>query len=241
MWRKDFMRGFLHGVPIMLGYLAVSFSFGIFSINSGLSVAEATLISLTNLTSAGQLAGVPIIAGGGSLIELAMTQLVINMRYALMSVSLSQKLHGSVRRPERFLIGFGNTDEIFAVATAQPIPLTSPYMYGLIVSPVLGWTGGTLIGGVAGNVLPAAVISALGVAIYGMLIAVVVPIMRDHRPTALCVALSVALSCLFYYLPTLRVIPSGFVIILCAVSASALFALLFPLPLAEGEKGGNAT
>ncbi|MBQ8174311.1 MAG: AzlC family ABC transporter permease [Clostridia bacterium] len=241
MKRKDFLRGFVHGIPIMLGYLAVSFSFGIFTVGSGLSVAEATLISLTNLTSAGQLAGVPIIAAGGSLIELALTQLVINMRYALMSVSLSQKLDRGVTRAERFLIAFGNTDEIFAVSTAQPHTLTSAYMYGLITSPVIGWTSGTLIGAIAGNILPPAVISALGVAIYGMLIAVVVPAMRERKATALCVALSVTLSCLFYYLPPLQIVPDGFVIIICAVVASALFAWLAPLPPAQEEtEGGDA-
>ena len=240
MKRKDFLRGFIHGIPIMLGYLAVSFSFGIFAVGSGLSIAEVTLISLFNLTSAGQLAGVPIIAGGGSLIELALTQLFINMRYALMSLSLSQKLAGSVRVGERFLIAFGNTDEIFAVSTAQPHPLTSPYMYGLILSPLLGWTGGTLFGAIAGNILPPTVISALDIAIYGMLIAIVVPVMREHRGTALCVAVAVAVSCLFAYVPVLRDVPSGFSIIISAVSASLLFAFLAPLPPVQEEGGEEA-
>ena len=239
MKRKDFRRGFIHGIPIMLGYIAVSFSFGIFAVASGLSVVEVTLISLTNLTSAGQLAGVPIIAGGGSLIELALTQLIINLRYALMSLSLSQKLDASVRRAERFLIAFGNTDEIFAVSTAQPHAPTSPYMYGLILSPMLGWVGGTALGALAGNILPAMVISALGIAIYGMLIAIVVPVMREHRPTALCVLAAIALSCLFAYVPGLSAIPGGFSIILSAGGASLLFALIAPLPPVTTEEGGD--
>ena len=241
MKRNEYLRGFIHGIPIMLGYLAVSFSFGIFAVGSGLSVAEATLISLTNLTSAGQLAAVPIVAGCGSLIELAMTQLVINMRYALMSVSLSQKLDRRVTRRERCLIAFGNTDEIFAVSTAQPHALTSAYMYGLITTPVIGWTGGTLLGSIAGNILPPVAISALGVAIYGMLIAVVVPTMREHLPTTLCVLLSVAISCLFYYAPFLQAVPDGFVIIIAAVVASALLAAVAPLPpVQEKTEGGDA-
>lgn len=236
MKRLDFIRGLLHGIPICLGYLAVSFSFGIFAVGAGLSILETVLISMTNLTSAGQLAGVPIIAGGTGLIELAVTQLVINLRYALMSVSLSQKMDGRVHLLDRFLIAFGNTDEVFAVSAAQPASVSKWYMYGLILLPYVGWAGGTLLGAVAGHILPSAVIAALGVAIYGMFIAIVVPAMKAHRPTALCVALAIALSCAFYYIPFLRQVPSGFVIIICAVAASALFAILHPIEV-TGKEG----
>lgn len=236
MKKKDFIRGLVHGIPICLGYLAVSFSFGIFAVGAGLSILETVLISMTNLTSAGQLAGVPIIAGGGSMIELAVTQLVINLRYALMSVSLSQKFDDNVRLHDRFLIAFGITDEVFAVSTSQPHSASKQYMYGLILTPYLGWTCGTLLGAVAGHILPAIVISALGVAIYGMFIAIVVPVMRQHRPTALCVLLAIALSCAFYYIPLLQKVPSGFVIIICAVVAGALFAWLCPVK--TEEEGG---
>ncbi len=236
MRKNDFTKGMLHGVPICLGYLAVSFSFGIFSVGQGLSILETLLISMFNLTSAGQLAGVPIIVGGGSFIELASTQLFINLRYALMSVSLSQKLDGRVRLFDRFLIGFGITDEVFAVSASQPTEVSRRYMYGLIITPYFGWAGGTLLGAVAGNILPAVVTTALGVAIYGMLIAIVVPPMRDHRPTALCVTLAVALSCVFYYLlPNFQKAYGGFVIIICAVVASALFAVLRPISLPDEQ------
>lgn len=230
MNKRDFCKGMLHGVPICLGYLAVSFSFGIFAVAQGLSIFETVLISMFNLTSAGQLAGVPIIACGGSLLELASTQLFINLRYALMSVSLSQRLDGKVRLFDRFLIGFGVTDEVFAVSVSQPTEVSKQYMAGLILVPYLGWAGGTLLGAVAGNILPNIVTTALGVAIYGMLIAIVVPPMRAHRPTALCVLFAVALSCVFRYVPYLSRVSAGFVIIICSVAASALFALLRPIP-----------
>lgn len=236
MKSKDLVKGMLHGVPICLGYLAVSFSFGIFAVGQGLSILETVFISMFNMTSAGQLAGVPIIVGGGSLVELASTQLFINLRYALMSVSLSQRLDGRVKLPDRFLIGFGVTDEVFAVSVSQPNEVSKQYMYGLILVPYLGWAGGTLLGAVAGNILPAVVTTALGVAIYGMLIAIVVPPMRDHRPTALCVLLAIALSCAFYYIPVLSRVSAGFVIIICSVTASALFALLRPIPEEKTEE-----
>ena len=234
MRKNNFTRGILHGLPICFGYLAVAFSFGIFAVGQGLSVLETVFISLLNVTSAGQLAGVPILASGGSMIELAATQLIINLRYALMSVSLSQRLDGTVRLADRFLIAFVNTDEVFAVSAVQPGGVSRAYMYGLIMMPYLGWASGTALGAVAGNVLPAIVSGALGVAIYGMFIAIVVPGMRAHLPTALCVGVAVCLSLLFYYVPGLNRVPSGFVIIICAVLASALFAWLRPID--DGRK-----
>lgn len=235
MNKQSFVRGLLHGVPIFLGYLAVSFSFGIFAVASGLSVLETVLISMWNLTSAGQLAGVPIIVGGGSLFELALGQLVINLRYALMSVSLSQKFDGGVRLCDRFLIAFANTDEVFAVSSSQPEAVSKSYMYGLILPPYVGWTAGTALGALAGSILPAMVMSALSVAIYGMFVAIVVPAMRGHKATALCVLFAIALSCLFYYVPILNTVSSGFVVIICAVSASALFAFIAPIPKQEDK------
>ena len=232
---NSFSKGVRNGLPICFGYLSVAFAFGIFACGSGLTVAEALLISATNVTSAGQLAAVPIIAGGGTLLELAVSQLVINLRYALMSVSLSQRLGGSVRLPDRFLIAFVNTDEVFAVAMAQNGPVGRRYLYGLILTPYLGWALGTLLGAVAGNLLPDVVISALGLAIYAMFIAIVLPKVKNHRPTALCVAIAVLLSCAFYYIPLLQKIPSGFSVILCSVVAAAVAALVCPV---KGEDDG---
>ena len=153
-----------HELPICFGYLSVAFAFGIFSTGSGLSLLETLLISMTNVTSAGQLAGVPIIAAGGSLAELALAQLVINLRYALMSVSLSQKLAPDVRLGDRFVIAFVNTDEVYAVAASRPGSVGRGYMYGLIIPPFLGWSTGTLIGCIAGSLLPEMIVNALGIA-----------------------------------------------------------------------------
>ena len=234
---KSFRMGVRDGMPICLGYLSVSFAFGIFATGLGLSVWEALLISMFNLTSAGQLAAVPIIAGAGSFIELAMTQLVINLRYSLMSVSLSQRMGESVRVRDRFLIAFANTDEVFAVASGKGTMLGRKYMFGLIVPPFLGWSLGTLLGAVCGNILPALIISALGIAIYAMFVAIVVPVMKKDLKTALAVVCAIALSCLFKYAPVLNKVPSGFVIIICAVAVSALFALIAPIP--EDEEGAE--
>lgn len=233
MEQNNFLKGIKDGIPICLGYLSVSFAFGIFSIESGLSILETLLISMANVTSAGQLAGVPIICGGGGFMQMAVSQLVINLRYALMSVSLSQKLGKSVKLLDRFLISFVNTDEVFAVASGNKGEVGKKYLYGLILTPYLGWSFGTLIGAVAGNILPEIVISSLGVAIYGMFIAIVVPAMKESRGVAFCSLSAIMLGCLFKFVPLLSAVPDGFVIIICAVIASGIFAAIMPLHMEE--------
>ena len=236
---NSFKKGLKDGIPICIGYFSVAFAFGIFAVENGLTVWQAVAISLTNLTSAGQLAGVPIITGGGTFAELALSQLVINSRYSLMSVSLSQKFSKNVKLWDKLLIAYGNTDEIFAVAHSNKGEIGKKYMWGLILLPVLGWTSGTLAGAVAGNILPAIVISALGLAIYGMFTAIVVPVAKKEKATALCVFLAIALSCAFRYIPALNVVPSGFTVIICAVVASAIFAIVAPINTEESEENKN--
>ena len=243
---KNFKRGLLHGLPIALGYLAVSMSFGISAVNMGLSVLEALFISMANLTSAGQLAGAPIIASGGGLFPLAFGQIFINLRYALMSVSLSQRFNDKVTLFDRFLIGFGNTDEIFAVSVSQKERVSKEYMYGLIALPFIGWSLGTLIGALLGvlisEFLPPFVLWALGVAIYGMFIAIVVPVMKKEKRVTFCVLISIALSALFYYVPFIgKIIPSELHIVVCAVAASVLMAIIAPIKIENdtAEEGGK--
>ncbi len=231
-----FARGVRDGVPIGLGYLSVSFSFGLLAVRAGLPVWTAVLISATNLTSAGQLAGLSIIAAGGAVVEMIVTQFVINMRYALMAISLSQKADESFTPLERALAAFGITDEIFAVAASQTGTFGAKYLFGLIVMPFLGWTGGTLLGAAAGNILPEAIKAALGIALYGMFIAVVVPPATQDRG-ALIAALGAAfLSCCLTYIPVFAGISQGFAVVICACAAASAAAWLHPLPEDEEEK-----
>ena len=233
---NSFKKGLKDGLPIAIGYLSVSFAFGIFAIENGLTVFQAVIISLLNVTSAGQLAAVPIIAGGGTLVELILSQLVINSRYSLMSVSLSQKLSKRVKLPQKLLIAYGNTDEIFAVSVSNKGEVGAKYMLGIILLPVIGWTSGTLLGGVVGNILPAMVTAALGVAIYGMFVAIVMPVAKKEKMTALCVLLAIAISCAFKYIPLLKAVPTGFTVIICAVVASVIFAIIAPVKTEEKEE-----
>ena len=226
--KKLFFKGVRDGIPIFLGYLSVSFGFGILCINLGLSVATAVGISITNLTSAGQVAGVGIIAAGGTLIEMVLTQIVINLRYSLFAIALSQKLDSSFTTPHRVLASFGITDEIFAVSYAQEGKVKPIYMYGLILVSTSGWVLGTLLGAVLGQVLPASVSAAMGIMLYGMFIAVVVPDAKDDKHILAVSGIAVLCSCLMYYLPMLKTVSSGFAVIICTVIAATLGAWFFP-------------
>jgi predicted branched-subunit amino acid permease len=217
-------------LPVFIGYFSVSFGFGTLAVTKGLKVIEATLISLSNLTSAGQFAGLTVIVESASLLMMVLTQLVINSRYALMSLALGQKMGPRFGLGTRMLAAFFNTDEIFALAMAKPDPLTVPYMLGLGVLPLVGWTGGTLFGALAGSILPDSITTALGVALYGMFVAIVVPQAKASRPILAAVAMAVGLSCLFTWMPVLKELSSGLAIVICTVIAAAVCALLFPLP-----------
>ncbi len=229
MKRELFVKGVRHGMPIALGYLSVSFAFGIQAVGLGMSPLQAVLISMTNVTSAGQLAGIEQIARLAALVEVALTQLTINLRYALMSLSLSQKLDGTMGTLQRMVFAFCNTDEIFAVASSQPGKVGRDYLYGLMLSPWIGWSLGTLLGAVAGTLLPMFFRTALGIAIYGMFLAIILPPAREKKSVRGVVLISAALSVLFRYVPWLSRVPAGYVIILCAVAAACVGAALYPV------------
>lgn len=226
--RGAFRQGFRHGIPIGLGYLSVSFAFGMKAVGDGLTVLQAVLISMTNLTSAGQIAALPLMVGGAGLAEMALTQLTINLRYALMSLSLGRKLDGSMGTLQRLVFSFANTDEIFAVASSQPGKVGKHYLYGLMLMPWIGWSLGTFLGAAAGTLLPVFIRTALGIAIYGMFLAIILPPARKSQPVRFVVLTAVGLSLCFHYIPGLNTVSSGFVIIICGVAAAALGACRFP-------------
>lgn len=229
MRKGIFTTGLRDGIPIALGYLAVSFSFGIAAVAAGLSPLEAILISMTNLTSAGQFAGIGIITAGGSFFELALSQFVINLRYSLMGISLSQKLDKSFTAPKRAVLGHALTDEIFGVSVSRTKPVTPLYFLGLATLPYIGWSLGTALGAVFGELLNPMLRDALSVAIYGMFIAIIVPEAKNSLKTAFIILLAVAISCVICYVPVFGFISDGFSIIICAVTASVIGALLFPV------------
>ena len=232
---KQFLQGIKDGRAIGIGYFSVSFTFGIAAAASGLNWWQSLLISTLNLTSAGQFAGITVIAAAGSYIEMAVSQFIINLRYALMSISLSQKAAPEFTAGKKIILGFAVTDEIFAVAMSREGEVSSRYFSGLAVLPFLGWNFGTLAGAVMGDILPTTISEALGLAIYGMFIAIIVPVMKKKKSVLIIVLLAISLSCCFYYVPGLNRISSGFAIIICGAAASAAGAWFFPVEEEEME------
>ncbi len=224
---KDYVQGLKSGIPIALGYLSVSFTFGIMAASFGFRWWQALLISMTTLTSAGQLAGIEIMTLPSRFAEMLITQATINMRYAFMSVSLSQHTSKGFNRIKRLLLGFFITDEIFAVAVTKE-RVTPVFFLGISTLPYFGWASGTLAGSLVGNVLPKTLMDALCLAMYCMFIAIIVPKIKGSLAFAAVAAIAVTVRVLFSYVPFLKSVPSGFAISIAAVTAAGLGALLFP-------------
>ena len=226
--KESFFRGVKAGSPIGLGYLSVSFTFGIMAVSYGFHWWQALLISMLTVTSAGQFAGIGTMLYPGQYIEMLVSQLTINVRYSFMSISLSQKTDEKFKGIWRWLFGFMMTDEIFAVASTEK-EVSRSFFAGLMTTPYLGWSLGTLIGALLGNVLPHRLMSALSLAIYGMFVAIVMPGMKESRAVVMVVLLALGLSSLFYYVPVLSQVSSGLAISICAIVAALAGAALFPV------------
>ena len=228
MKKQEFLEGVRDGLPICLGYFSVSMAFGLTAVLSGIPVWAAVLISLTNLTSAGQFAGMNLIAASGALVEIGLTTLIINIRYFLMSISVSQKVERKMTMKERLAVSFGITDEIFAVSMQRDHELTAAYMAGLILTPVIGWTGGTLVGAVATSLMPPVLSNAFGIALYGMFIAIIIPPAKKSRPILNVILIAVAISIILHVTPFINKLSGGWMIIISTVLASAIGAFLYP-------------
>lgn len=229
---KTFIRGLKAGIPIGLGYLSVSFTFGIICITYGFQWWEAVLVSMLTVTSAGQFAGIGMMALPGQEIPMLISQLTINIRYSFMSVSLSQKVEEKFSGIYRWLFGFFMTDEIFAVASKEEV-VTRKFFAGLSVLPYIGWAVGTLLGALLGSILPPRLMSALGLAIYGMFVAIVVPDMKKGKSVCIVVGIAALLSCVFYFVPLLKNINAGLTISISAIVAAVIGSLLFPVTQQE--------
>ena len=227
--RQWYARGLKAGVPIGLGYLAVAFTLGIAAKNAGLTAFQATLTSFLINASAGEYVGFTLIGAGASYLEVAIMELVANARYLLMSFSLSQKLSPKTGIGHRMLIGWYVTDEVFGVSISAPGYLNPFYTYGAISLACPGWAIGTCLGVIVGNILPASLVSALSVGLYGMFIAIFVPPSKTSKVIGGLVLVSMALSFAFNRIPVFDGVSSGVKTIILTVAISAAAALLFPI------------
>ncbi|MBR3311387.1 MAG: AzlC family ABC transporter permease [Solobacterium sp.] len=230
-----FHSGLRDGTPIGLGYLAVSFSLGIAMRNAGMTPFQGFLMSILNNASAGEYAGVRVILADASYLEIAVITLITNARYLLMSASLSQKFSPDTGLFHRLLIGYDVTDELFGIGIAQKGYLQPAYYYGAMCCAVPGWAFGTAIGIAAGNILPANIVSALSVALYGMFIAIIIPPARENKTVGVLVVLSFLLSYLCGVTPFLQTMSDGTRTILLTVLIAGLAAYFRPIREKEDE------
>ena len=234
-----FRKGMKDGIPIMMGYFAVSFAIGIAAKQLGLTAFQATLTSFLNNASAGQYAGFTVIAAGATYMEMALMELVANARYMLMSCSLSQKLSPDTPLRYRLLVGYMVTDEIFGISIAVPGKLNPCYTLGAMVVALPGWSAGTCLGVVMGDILPAIVVNALGVALFGMFIWIIIPPAKKNKVLAGIIIISMALSFAFRRISWFDGINDGLKTIILTVVIAAGASLLFPVKKQEEKEGEN--
>lgn len=235
-WKQEFHNGLVKGMPIALGYLPVSFTFGLIAVNGGLPVWLAVFISMSNLTSAGQFAGVNLLFANATLLEIAFTTFVVNIRYMLMSLSLSQKIVRNMPTFQRGIMAFGITDETFAIASLEKGELTFPYMLGLISGPYGGWALGTALGALSISFLPQGLQSAMGIALYAMFIAIVIPAAKTSKAALVVAGLGIGISSFLTWTPGFNRISSGWKIIIATMVAASVGALLFPKDSEENDE-----
>lgn len=230
--RTDYLRGFVAGIPIILGYFFVAIGVGVYAVQNGMTPFQAALMSLTNLTSAGEISAVSVFGENGGYVQLVIAQVVINIRYALMAISLSQKRFShDFRMKQRLLSAYGITDEIFAVLINEKKEITGRFTVFLIVGPIVGWTAGTLVGALAGEAVSPDVSAAMSVLIYAMLISIIVPEAKKSRPVLLTVLLAAAISSILHF--CIRDVRSGYAVVISSVLSAVLIALIFPVDVPE--------
>lgn len=233
--REVYTKGLKDGIPIGLGYLAVSFSFGIQAKLIELTIFQAGLLSATNLTSAGQFAGLLSIASQAPIMEVIITQFIINSRYLLMSSALSQKINPTTSFAHRACLAFGVTDKIFGLSIAYPGELNPFYQYGQMTVSTFGWTLGTILGVISGDLLPTNIVGSLSIALYGMLIAIIVPVAKNNDVVKGLIIISMLASLATSLLPVAKDLSPGVRLILLTLIITSLAAILFPIEEAENE------
>jgi len=224
--KQSLFCGMRDGIPVCLGYIVVSMSFGMFAVAHGIPVFSTIALSMTNMTSAGQFAAVNLAGACASFTEIGFATVVVNIRYALMSLVLSQKIE-KMSFIKRMLLAAGITDEVFTIASTRGEKVSFSYMAGLIITPYLGWSLGTILGATVNSLMPVSVVSAMGITLYGMFVAITVPVAREERPVLYTLLIAITLSCILKYAPVISALSSGWAIIIVTLFTSALAAVLF--------------
>lgn len=230
--RQEVLQGMKASIPIALAYFAVSIAVGLYWAQAEFTPLASAIFSATSFSSTGEFAGIKIMAARSGLFELALTTIVINLRYALMSTSVAQRLPSGTGIPARLAIAFGITDEIYAVNIARS-RLTVAHYVGSTLLPLCGWVGGTLIGAYVGSVIPPAVEAAAGILLYAMFIAIVIPPMMGSSRVAIVVGIAAAISVILAYAPYTSELAFGWRVIITTLIAASVGATFFPCSARE--------
>lgn len=228
MIKPTYITGLKHGIPTALGYFLVSFTFGMIASSGGMSPYYATLISMTNLTSAGQFAGLNTIFQGGTYLELTVSMFIINSRYLLMSTALSQKLEKHMALWKKMIISIAITDENFAIAMIEVETVTFRYYLGVMTLPYIGWSVGTLLGGMTDNILSRPMQNAASIALYCMFIALFIPPAKEQKPIRQVIILTLFIGLVLYYVPIFAVISTGYKVLIAALIGAVYGAIKYP-------------
>ena len=229
-----FLSGVKDALPICFGYLSVSLAFGMIAADRGMPLWTAALFAVTCVSGTGQFVGLNLLTISAPIIELLCTLAIINARYLLMSVSLSQKMPPDMPLWQRLIVAYGNTDEIFALASTQTAHLTFPYMAGMILISVSGWLAGTVLGEIAGGLIPQSLVTAMNIALYAMYIALIVPDSAKSGRIAVVVLTAVSLSCVLSMIAF--GLGDGWRIVIAGAAAASLGAFLFPREMEAGDR-----
>ena len=237
--KNAFINGMRDGIPIALGYFAVSFSLGIVARRAGLNPFQGFLSSFLNHASAGEYAEFTVIMANAPYMEMAFVILITNIRYLLMSCALSQKFTADTPLIHRFLVGFGITDEIFGISVSRAGKLNPWYSYGAIFIALPAWSVGTALGIIAGNILPTSVVSALSVALYGMFLAIIIPPSKKNKVVGGIVIAGFLISYIASKIPQLADVSDSMKISVITIIISGLAAFFFPIPEEQEEETEN--
>ena len=226
---NEYNEGLKAGIPVVFGYVPVGFAFGVTAAAGGIPPWIVVLISLTNFTSAGQLMGATLIVAGASIFEIAVTTLIINIRYIIMSMSFSQRIRPDMPVARKMISAMAITDEIFTIASLKKGEVTFKYTFGLVTGPYIAWSFGTYLGASVTDLLPMAFQTSMGIALYAMFRALIIPASRESKAVMLVAGSAVLMACVFRMIPFFSELSAGYVIIICTVAAAALGARFFPV------------
>jgi 4-azaleucine resistance transporter AzlC len=227
--KSDWKQGVKVAIPIAIGYIPIAITFGILAKSSGMPNTIAMLMSLLIFAGASQFIATNLIALGSTIGEIILTVFIINLRHFLLTASLSQRLEKNVSNLWRALISFGVTDETFTIASLQPEKkLSKEFLLSLNTTAFLAWNLGTWIGIFLAIGIPKTLQSSMGIALYAMFIALLLPSMRQSLSITVVAFTAMIIHYCFQWIPFFDHLSTGWYIVFSTITSALLGAIIFP-------------